>query len=647
MAAKKTNALRVEPLEDRAVPSVDVRSYDGSGNNTAHPDWGKAGTDFLRRAPAQYADGASAPAGGSRPSARVISNAIAAQGDREIPNDRMMSALVYAWGQFIDHDLDLTPTVSGQAFNVKVPAGDPWFDPNNTGTQVIPLTRSSYDAVTGTTSPRQQVNAISTWLDGSMVYGSSAATAASLRTFQGGKMKTSAGNLLPKDAAGNFLAGDTRVNENPELTSLHTLFVREHNRVAGQIAATTPGLSDEEVFQRARAFVIGEIEAITYKEWLPALLGAGAAPYAGYKPTVNPGIANEFAAAGFRFGHSLLGDDIGFLDNNGHEIAPELPLAQAFFNPSVVQSKGIDPILKYLASDPSSEVDPKVVDGVRNFLFGPPGAGGLDLASLNIQRGRDHGLADYNTTRASYGLPRVTDFNQITRNPDLQAKLKQLYGTANNIDLWVGVLAEDHAPGASVGPTLRAIVLDQFNRLRDADRFWYQKAFAGTPQLQDLERTTLADVIRRNSVVTNLQPNAFYFKAEISGKVVIDANRDRVLNPGDPPAIGKRVELVNLEDGSVVATTFASTTGFYRFGVPDGLRTGDYVVRVPEAGGPGTPPMTSRPLSITRGDTVWGGVDFLLPPPRGQQPPPPREMMAGDFFTLNGPDVNDPLKPRR
>src|SRR5205807_697044 len=180
---------------------------------------------------------------------------------------------------------------------------------------------------------------------------------------------------------------------------------------------------------------------------------------------------NEFAAAAFRFGHILLGDDIGFLHNAGHDLAPEMPLAQAFFNPSVVQSKGIDPLLKYLASDPSSEVDPKVVDAVRNFLFGAPGSGGLDLASLNIQRGRDHGLADYNTTRAAYGLPKVTDFTQITHNPDLQARLKQLYGTVNNIDLWVGVLAEDHVPGASVGPTLRAVVLDQFTRLRDGDRF--------------------------------------------------------------------------------------------------------------------------------------------------------------------------------
>src|SRR5262249_45647844 len=154
--------------------------------------------------------------------------------------------------------------------------------------------------------------------------------------------------------------------------------------------------------------------AITFNEFLPALLGP-AAPrfYAGYNAKVNPGIANEFSTAAFRVGHTLVGDDVEFLDNNGNEIRDELPMAQNFFNPGVVEETGIDPILKYLASDRAQEVDTHVVNSLRNFLFGPPGAGGLDLASLNIQRGRDHGLADYNTTRAAYGLPRVKSFADI------------------------------------------------------------------------------------------------------------------------------------------------------------------------------------------------------------------------------------------
>src|SRR5207249_10802255 len=161
-------------------------------------------------------------------------------------------------------------------------------------------------------------------------------------------------------------------------------------------------------------------------------------------------------------------------------------------NPNLIVSNGVDPILKYLGTDNAQEIDNKIVPELQNFLFGQPGQGGLDLASLNIQRGRDHGLADYNTTRAAYGLPRVTSFAQITSNPALQAKLQSLYGTVNNIDLWVGVLAENHVPGASVGPTLKAIITDQFTRLRDGDRFWYQNTFTG-PQLDQLSHTSLSD----------------------------------------------------------------------------------------------------------------------------------------------------------
>lgn len=609
--------LRLEPLGDRVVPSTGVRGIDGSGNNISHPTWGQAGTDFLRKAPAAYADGVASPAGANRPGARAISNAVAAQGDVDTPNDRQMSALVYAWGQLIDHDLDLTRSGTGEAFNIPVPTGDPSFDPDGIGAQVIPLSRSAFDPNTGTTTPRQQINDITAWLDGSMVYGSDAATAASLRTVQGGRLKSSPGNLLPTDASGNYLSGDTRVNENPDLTSLQTLLMREHNRLVGRLRHDHPNLSDEQLYQRARGLVIGEIEAITYNEWLPALLGPNPLPgYPGYRAHVNPGIANEFATAAFRFGHSTVGNDVEFLGNDGLPVDDEILLADAFYNPAVVAEHGIDPILKYLASDDASEVDTKVVDGLRNFLFGPPGSGGLDLASLNIQRDRDHGLADYNTTRAAYGLPTVTSFGQITHNLQLADALQGLYGNVNNVDLWVGALAEDHVPGGSVGPTLKAVITDQFVRLRDGDRFWYQRSLSPTDR-QMVNQTTLSRLIMRNTTLTTIQPNAFVFRPEVNGRVFADPNHNGRPDPGEPGLGGRAVQLINVSSGELVATQVAHADGSYHFGFEDGLRTGKYrIVLLPPPDAP--------------------------PPPPDAPPPPEVQIKSSDVFHIDLPDPGPP-----
>ena len=406
----------------------------------------------------------------------------------------------------------------------------------NTGRTTLTVTYvPPTDAVTATSAssaerivsnPRQQTNDITVYIDGSVIYGADSTRARALRTFEGGKLKTSEGNLLPLnlDRLPNandahivpdeqlFLAGDVRANENVELTAIHTLFVREHNLIADTIAHHYPWLADELTYQWARQIVTAELQVITYQEFLPALLGPNAMrPYRGYRPYVNPGIANEFSTAGFRVGHTLINDDVEFLDNDGNPVRDEIPLRDAFFNPATIHEVGPDPILKYLATDNAQEVDLKLVNGLRNFLFGPPGAGGFDLASRNIQRGRDHGLSDYNTTRKAYGLTPVTRFDQITSNVELQKQLESLYGDVNHIDLWVGGLAEAHVPGASVGPTVRRIIADQFKRIRDGDSYWYEGAFSRRVLIA-LESTRLSDIIRRNTIITNLQENVFFFQ---------------------------------------------------------------------------------------------------------------------------------------
>lgn len=515
---------------ERVSASGPSYSYDGTGNNVLQVNWGAAGTALLRRAGVGYADGISAAAGGDRPSARAVSNALSAQGSSAV-NDRGMSDFVYVWGQFLDHDIDLSDSGKTESLPIAVPAGDQWFDPASTGTKTIGLKRSVVVSGTGTSvsNPRQQVNEVTAFIDGSQVYGSSKARADALRTFTGGLMRTSAGNMLPFNTSGLanandshvmadaklYLAGDVRANENPDLVALQTLFVREHNRVAKLTAVSHPAWTDEQLYQSARQQVIAEIQAITYNEFLPTLLGRQAIrPYMGYRADVNPSIANEFSTAAYRFGHSLLDSEIGRLNDDGTEAGEPISLARAFFNTAVFDPTAdnhtgdIDPFLKAAASGSAQEVDLLVVDELRNMLFGAPGSGGFDLAALNIQRGRDHGLADYNSVRAAYGLPKVTSFREITPDGAVQRQLQKLYGSVDNVDLWVGGLAEKHVPGSSVGPTFQRIMVDQFARLRDGDSRWYQSILSGR-QLGEIDGTRLSDVIRRNTALTNLQSNVF------------------------------------------------------------------------------------------------------------------------------------------
>ena len=666
-------------------------SVDGTGNNAGNPSLGSDNSDLLRIAPAQYGDGISTPAGADRPSARAISNVLDAQGNQQTLSSGNLSAMAYAWGQFIDHDLDLSVDgASSQSFNIAVPKGDPSFDPNSTGTKTIPLTRSAYDPSTGTTTPRQQVNTITAWIDGSMIYGSNSTTAAALRTMQGGKLKTGQGNLLPTDNAATFptgtvpmnndaglvpnsdlfAAGDVRANENIELTSLQTLFVREHNYWADQFAKANPSATDEQLYQEARSVVIAEIQSITYNQWLPAILGPNAiGPYQGYDPKVNPDITNEFSTAAFRFGHSMLGNDVEFLGNNGISVAPSIPLSQAFSNPDQVRTTGIDPILKYLSSDPSSEIDTKVVDSLRNLLFGPPGSGGLDLASLNIQRGRDHGLADYNTTRASLGLPKVTEFSQITSDPTVQAELKEVYGSVDKIDLWVGGLAEDHVPGGNVGPTFEKIIANQFQNIRSGDRLWFENQFSG-PMLQRLEHTSLSDIIQRNTDLTTIQHDPFHYHVAIAGGVYAPArpagpgggqsmppgggqgqDQGRGQAPGGmtpphgPGIAGQTVNLVDMTSNTVVASRKTDARGQYHFDVADGLSLGQFEIQLVAPTSSTSVVASSPMIPLTRGDQMVNHVDLIAPPPTGTPHPAGQELTAGDT-TPPGDGNNTPPAPR-
>ncbi|MFK7736233.1 MAG: peroxidase family protein [Pirellulaceae bacterium] len=546
---------RDDPRDDRPDDNLsepqEFASIDGTGNNIENPEQGSTGEEFSRWVSAEYEDGLGAPAHPDWASAREVSNILNSVPTDEngealdIDNSEGLSDLTWIFGQFIDHDITLSGEGHDESFAIEVPEGDAFFDPFGTGEATIGLTRSAYE--TDSDALRQQFNEISAFIDGSVIYGSDQARSDALRTFERGKLATSEGDLLPfnelgllnagGDSVDLFIAGDIRANENSALAAMHTVWVREHNNVAERIAEENPELSDEEIFQQARQYVTAELQSITYNEFLPALLGRGAInDYEGYDSSVDPSISNVFATAAYRFGHTMLSSELLRLNEDG-SVAEEgnLALQDAFFNVDALTENGIDSILRGAATQTAQEVDPFIVDDVRNFLFGPPGAGGFDLASLNIQRGRDHGLADYNQIRSEMGLDPITSFAEISSDPSIQARLEEAYGDVDSIDAWVGMLAEDHTRGSTLGETATLIIAEQFQALRDGDRFYYENVFSGS-ELNEIQNASLADVIERNSGVDFARgANAFQsLESQTETPADGDGRRDGDRNNGIP-----------------------------------------------------------------------------------------------------------------
>ena len=516
------SATRVGILFPASPPAVypnEFRTIDGSRN--APGDLGRAGSVDLRNTTIGYADGLGTPGGTTRLGPRDISNLVNFQ-TAPIPNSVNVSGFVWNWGNIVDHDMVLTkvaqPTIS---FPIPIPKGDPVFDPKSRGGLFLTFNRSGALIVDGV---RQQVNSNSAFLDGSVVYGSDKKRQSEMRTLDGtGHLKTSTGNLMmfnvdglpnqpPPDRGLDpglfFLGGDERSNENVALSTMQNLLVREHNFWADSIKAGDPSLDDEGIYQRARAFVIAEIQSITYRDFIPILLGPNAlTAYTGYNSSVDPRVSLAFSTAGFRVGHTFLPPVISRLNAKNRSMG-DVSLNDALFQPQLITKVGIEPYLRGLARQIPQEVDVSVVDGVRNFVTGV--GTGFDLPALNIQRGRDHGLPSYNQVRIDYGLvPRAT-FAEVTSNLDFQSRLASAYSSPDDMDLWVGCLAEDHVNGGLVGETMWTIFKDQFQRTRDGDRFWYESYLDATT-LALVQQQTLGAMIKRDTIIgSEMQDEVFH-----------------------------------------------------------------------------------------------------------------------------------------
>ncbi|GFT51376.1 peroxidasin [Trichonephila clavipes] len=547
------------------------RSFDGSCNNFNNPRWGASLTSFVRLLPAVYENGFNTPIGWtksklyngfSKPSARAVSTQMISTDI--VSEDSQYTHMLMQWGQFLDHDLDFSmPSISHASFTNNVdcatsceqaapcfPIEIPADDRRIRRHRCMEFVRSSSVCGSGITSvffnkvePREQVNQLTAFIDASNVYGSYETLSQHLREMssnrgllRSGVLMSTGKPLLPfndgqpidckRDLAEStvdcFLAGDVRANEQLGLLAMHTLWMREHNRIAKELFNHNRHWDNDKIYHEARKIVGAIMQHITYAHWLPKVLGkdgyAQLGPYKGYNPNVNPSIANVFATAALRFGHTLINPELMRLNEHFKPI-PEgnVPLRKAFFAPfRLLEEGGVDPLMRGLIYAPAKlkKPDQLLNSDLTEHLFTPAHLIAQDLAALNIQRGRDHALPSYNEWRKYCNLSVAVTFDDLKgeiRDGSLLNKLERLYGHPDNIDLWVGGISEDPVGGAKVGPTFLCLLIDQFRRVREGDRFWYENPGIFSPdQLHQIKQSSLARVICDNGDnITTLTEDVF------------------------------------------------------------------------------------------------------------------------------------------
>ncbi|XP_068083660.1 peroxidase [Anabrus simplex] len=533
------------------------RRYDGLCTNLQHPTWGATMTPFQRLVGPLYADGMTAPrisvTGNQLPLPRIVSRTVHPD---EGFHDHAGTVMVVAWGQFMDHDYTLTATPldplnrnepeeccgrpphlkNPYCLEIEIPADDYFY--SLFGLRCQDFVRGFPAVRPGCRlGSRSQYNTLTGVLDGNTVYGVTEKFARHLRTGFGGLLRMNPvfneyglkdllplkldipdeGCTRPNRSMYCFEGGEIRVNEQLVLTCMHTLMAREHNRVAVGLSQVNPHWDDETLYQEARRIVIAEIQHITYNEFLPIILGKEVMEkfglltqkegyWDGYDPNVNPNVIDAFSAAAFRFGHSLLPTAIERW-SKAHKFIASKRLSDLIRQPYDLYRAGVlDEYFMGLMNQVAQAMDDSVTQEVTNHLFKKPGARfGMDLASFNMQRGREFGLPGYMEFRKFCGLPGADSFDELfgSMSNETIRRYASIYEHPSDVDLWSGGVSERPLPGSMVGPTFACIIATQYSYSRRGDRFWYElggQPSSFTPeQLQEIRKAKLSRVMCDNT----------------------------------------------------------------------------------------------------------------------------------------------------
>ncbi|XP_059143765.1 dual oxidase 1-like [Physella acuta] len=516
-------------LGQREVP---VQRFDGWYNNPLNPSWGGVGRPLERNITPTYEDETYQLSGWDRPNPRRISNELFGNiaGESGIPNQKDLTALFAFFGRLVEYEILDTDDVTCpmELVNTPVPRGDPDFDPDSTGRESIPYERKAYDKNTGQSpnNPRRQLNGASSYIDGSFIYGNNVVRTEFLRQPNSGK-------LACEDKWGKFplrnevnlkyhpltyshntapdlwRLGDPHVFENPALLALSVMFYRYHNKVVDKILEHRANLTNDEVFEQARRRVIATMQKIIVYDWLPKLIGHSLPPYTGYKSSMKSDITDIFDAGAINYIMTLIPAGINQLDKKcsirkeGKHKGKRLCRTYWKAMEAVYEEEdSVNDILKGLAAQWAEKADTYVVQDYRSYFYGTAYHTSNDAVLQAIMKGRDYGLPDYNTVRLTMGLPVKNSFEEINTqlnesNPQLMETFKRIHmNDLSKVDMFVGGMMETTDEGP--GELFTLILYDQFIRIRDGDRFWFENKDNGlfsSEEIAEIQSITLHDII--------------------------------------------------------------------------------------------------------------------------------------------------------
>uniref|UniRef100_A0A8C3BCI5 NAD(P)H oxidase (H2O2-forming) n=1 Tax=Cairina moschata TaxID=8855 RepID=A0A8C3BCI5_CAIMO len=526
----------------------EVQRYDGWYNNLLHHGRGSVGARLLRLLPANYADGVyQALQEPHVPNARQLSNMVA-RGPSGLPSRRNTTVLAVFFGFHVLSEILGTekPGCPAEFLNIRIPSGDLVFDPEGTGAVVLPFQRIHWALETGQSpnSPREQTNEVTGWLDGSSIYGPSHSWSDALRSFSGGQLAAGPSGQLPKETDGRvpmwkaldpstgqggprgiYDLGNAWGNENRFLQAESIAWFRYHNHLATELAQARPSWSDEDIFQHTRKKVIATFQSIVLYEWLPALLGRAVPEYTGYQQHMDPSLSPEFVAAAELFLATMVPAGVYKRDlscqfqnvSSPGGTFPAMRLCNNYWSresTGVQQAEDVDGLLLGMSSQIAEREDNILVEDLQDYWYGPLKYSRTDFMASWLQRGRDLGLPTYNQARERFGLQPLQDWMDLA--PHLEQEVLK-----NVADLYANNTARlEMLPGGMLeadSPLFSAIILDQFVRLRDGDRFWFENTKNGLfteAEAREIRNTTFRDVLAAvtSGNLADFQSNVFVWR---------------------------------------------------------------------------------------------------------------------------------------